>query len=202
MPTAFALTFDYLCPFARNAHEHVLVALDGGADLDVTFTPFSLAQSHLEDGAPDVWDAADPDAASGVLALQVGLAVRDELPHLFPAVHRELFAARHDHGQDIKDEAVLRAALERAGADADKVFEIVASGDALRTLAAEHAVAEVEHGVWGVPTWIAGGRAVFTRLMTRPEGDIELATRTVQRVVDLVVDVPELNEFKQVDVPV
>ena len=29
---AFEITYDYRCPFARNAHEHVLDALEAGAD--------------------------------------------------------------------------------------------------------------------------------------------------------------------------
>jgi hypothetical protein len=37
---------------------------------------------------------------------------------------------------------------------------------------------------------------VFVRLMDRPQGDGELARRTVDRVVDLLVGFPELNEFK------
>ena len=36
MPThTFAVTWDYRCPFARNAHEHVVTGLQGGADWDV-----------------------------------------------------------------------------------------------------------------------------------------------------------------------
>ena len=75
MPLTFAVTWDYRCPFARNAHEHVLDALADGADWDVTFLPFSLGQVHVEEGQPDVWD--NPDADSGLLALQMGVAVRD-----------------------------------------------------------------------------------------------------------------------------
>jgi len=40
MSLTFAVTWDYRCPFARNAHEHVLTALDAGADWDVRFVPF------------------------------------------------------------------------------------------------------------------------------------------------------------------
>ena len=44
---AFALTWDYRCPFAWKAHDHVVTALQGGADWDVTFLPFSLGQVHV-----------------------------------------------------------------------------------------------------------------------------------------------------------
>jgi hypothetical protein len=50
--------------------------------------------------------------------------------------------------------------------------------------------------VWGVPTFIQGEGAVFVRLMERPRGDAELATRTIERVVSLLAEFPELNEFK------
>jgi len=45
---SFAVTWDYLCPFARNAHEHLVAGLEGGAPWDVTFSPFSLIQAQNE----------------------------------------------------------------------------------------------------------------------------------------------------------
>src|SRR5215813_9086562 len=93
---AFEITYDYRCPFARNAHEHVLDALEAGADWEVTFVPFSLGQVHVAEGQPDVWD--DPEADTGLLALQAGTVVRDKFPDRFLAVHRALFALRHDEG--------------------------------------------------------------------------------------------------------
>src|SRR3954452_4533349 len=74
-PLAFAVTFDYRCPFARNAHEHVVAGLRAGAAWDVTFVPFSLGQVHVGEGEPDVWDHWRDD--TGLLALQAGVVVRD-----------------------------------------------------------------------------------------------------------------------------
>jgi hypothetical protein len=194
---SFALTFDYLCPFARNANEHVVAALETGADWDVTFTPYSLSQGHVEEGGVDVWDRDDPSAASGILALEVGLAVRDEFPDRFLAVHRALFAARHDEGRDIKDEAVLRDALAAAGADADAVFDVVRGGEPLKRLRAEHEENVEQHGVWGVPTFIGTDRAVFVRVLDRPEADASGSQDKVEQVVRLVDGHPWLHEFKQ-----
>ncbi len=42
---------------------------------------------------------------------------------------------------------------------------------------------------------------MFVRLMDRPEGDGELATTTVDRVLDLLTGWPELNEFKHTSIP-
>ena len=64
----------------------------------------------------------------------------------------------------------------------------------------EHEAAVAEHGTWGVPTFVVGDQAIFVRLMDRPEGDGADATRTIERVLDLL-DWPELNEFKHPRLP-
>lgn len=198
----FAITFDYLCPFARNANELVASAFEDGADWNVDFLPYSLVQGHVEEGDSDVWDRENPYAESGIRALATGLAVRDHQPERFLAAHRELFAARHDRGQDLKDPEVIRAALQRAGADADRIIGLVEDGEPLGTLHKEHERGVQDHDVWGVPTFVAGERAVFIRLLERDDGDPADARRTIERVLDLVEDFPTLHEFKQTDRPV
>jgi 2-hydroxychromene-2-carboxylate isomerase len=192
--TSFAVTWDYRCPFARNAHEHVLAGLEAGADWDVRFVPFSLGQVHVEEGDLPIWERPDED--SGLLALQVGTVVRDAFPDAFRAVHHSLFALRHDTGRDIRDESLLRQVLVDNGVDADAVFARIATGEALDTIRHEHSEVAKSHEVWGVPTFIVGDRAAFIRFMHRPEGDLEVGRRTVARVVDMLETFPELNEFK------
>ncbi|HEX4979250.1 MAG TPA: DsbA family protein [Acidimicrobiales bacterium] len=199
MSLSFAVSWDYRCPFARNAHEHLVEGLQAGADWDVTFIPFSLNQVHVAEGDPDVWD--DPTKAPDLLAMQLGIAVRDRQPEHFLATHRALFAARHDEGRDIRDEVVLREALDAAGADAGAAFAAVEDGWTLETFRKEHEAAAGDWKVWGVPTFVRDGQAVFVRLMNRPEGDGALATATIERVVDLVSGWPELNEFKHTSIP-
>ena len=201
MSRSFGITFDYLCPFARNANEHVVTGLRAGAAWDVTFVPYSLAQGHVEEGQPDVWDR-EGKAASGVLALQIGITVRDRFPARFLDVHEAIFAARHDQGADIKDGSVLRGVLDAAGLDADEVFEAVDDGTALKLLREEHDAGVRDHGVWGVPTFITDARSVFVRLMDRPAGDAVVAQQRIEQVVDLVNGTLELHEFKQVDLTV
>lgn len=200
MTPTFDLTFDYLCPFARNAAEFVIDGLEAGADWDVTFTPYSLAQGHTDEGELAVWDGDDPNRRSGILALQVGLAARDRFPDVFLAVHRELFALRHDRGEDLRDLDAIRKALDATDVDTDAVFEAVDAGAYLDVLRTEHDRNVEVHGVWGVPTFIAGGRAVFARFMDRPT-DGAAAIERIDRIVDMVANFPELNEFKQVDIP-
>jgi hypothetical protein len=198
---SFGLTFDYLCPFARNACEHVTSALRAGAGWDVRFLPYSLAQGHVEEGDVDVWDRDDPTRSSGILALLAGLVVRDAFPEHFLDAHDAFFAARHDEGRDLKDPDVIRRTLAGVGVDEDAVFATIEDGRALKVLRDEHELGVREHSVWGVPTFIAGGRAVFVRVLDRPEGNRALATGRIEQILDLVEGSPMLHEFKQTDLP-
>ena len=190
----FALTWDYRCPFARNAHEHVAEALADGAGWDVTFLPFSLSQVHVPEGGTPVWE--DPEKASDLLALGSGLIVRDQYPDRFLDAHVALFAARHDEGRDLREAAVVADVLERAGVPGDKVVAEVESGAVMDALRQAHEEAASELGVFGVPTFIVDDRAVFVRLTTRPLGDAATARRTIEGVIGLFDEHPELNEFK------
>ncbi len=194
----FSVTWDYRCPFARNAHEHLLAALEAGADWDVRFVPFSLRQAHVEDGEADVWD--EPEKDSGLLALEVAVVVRDWYSDRFPAVHRELFALRHDRDGSLRDETALRAVLTEAGVPADEVFAEIATAKPRTVVRDEHQEASAEHDVWGVPTFVMGDQAAFVRLMERPNGDGALGQATIERVLDLL-SWPELNEFKHTSIP-
>ena len=195
MTRSFTITFDYLCPFARIANEAVVEALESGADWDVTFAAFSLSQSHVEDGDADVWDRPAGSAGiRGVTALEWAVAVRDEFPDAFPTFHVGLFDARHADAADVDDPALLRTLTAEAGLSPDEVAGIVAGGTPRKTLAAEHQDLVDQHAVFGVPTFIAGGEAVFVRMMERHHrADLE-------RVLDMV-EWNRLNEFKRTRIP-
>jgi len=192
-PRAFAVTFDYRCPFARNVHEHVLDGLEAGADWDVRFTPFSLSAAK-----DPTWDRAQD---SGLLALELAVAVRDGQPERFPAAHRALFALRHDEGGHLRDLAALATALDRVGVDVSAALDEVESGVPLKTVRKEHEAAANEHTVWGVPTFIAGDQAAFVRLMERPVDADVRGAEAIDRIVDMLVGWPELNEFKHTALP-
>jgi len=199
--TSFAVTWDYRCPFARNVHEHILTGLAAGAPWDVRYLPFSLGQAHVEEGQPSVWD--EPDKDSGLLALQAGVVVRDEYSAEFPAVHRALFGARHDVALRLDDRTVVEKVLAEHGVPAADVFERIDSGAALKKVRDEHEAYVASHNVWGVPTFIVGEAAAFVRLMDRSPSDADPATsiRAVERVLELLTDWPELNEFKHTTLP-
>ena len=199
MDRTFSVTWDYLCPFARNAHEHLVEALEGGVPWEVTFSPFSLMQAHVAEGEPSVWDQSEP--ALGVLALQAGIVVRDRYPERFLEVHRALFAARHDEGRDLSDPEVITSVLSTCGVPADDVLDQVAAGWPLKELRTSHEASVADHAVFGVPTFVVADQSVFVRLMTRPNGDASASRAVVERVLDLIADHPEINELKHTTIP-
>ena len=199
MTRRFAITHDYLCPFARNAAEVVVRVLETGEPFEVGFRAFSLSQVHLEEGEAPVWQPG-AELRSGVRALQWGLAVRDELPERFPAVHLALFAARHDQGLDLNDPEVLATAVASAGVDPGEVEKLVAGGRPAAALADDHTWAVDTSRVFGVPTFVTAHRSVFVRLMDRPASP-EAARSTLERVLTMVEDWPDLNEFKATAIP-
>ncbi|HEX4491314.1 MAG TPA: DsbA family protein [Acidimicrobiia bacterium] len=194
MSRQIAVTFDYRCPFARNAHEAVVNALREGTDIDYRFQAYSLDQVHVEEGSPAVWDRPADERGGGVLALEWGIAIRDQFPEQFLDAHVALFAARHDKGLQLKDEAVLRDAAAGVGIDVDAVAAEVATGRPLKALAAEHTEAVDRWAVFGVPTFCEGEEATFIRFMERGRAD-DLA-----RAVELL-DWSRFNEFKRTRVP-
>jgi protein-disulfide isomerase-like protein with CxxC motif len=194
MSLSFGITFDYRCPFARNAHEHVVEGLKAGADWDVRFLPFSLSQNKVEDDEPSVWE--DPSKDSGILAMQLGVAIRETQPERFLDAHVALFSVRHDLGKDTRDAAVLREVLAGAGVDVDAAFTEVATGVPLKVIQDEHERGVADHSVWGVPTFINGEDAAFVRVMDRPRDGVQDPVKVVERLVSLLTGWPELNEFK------
>jgi hypothetical protein len=186
-----AVTFDYRCPFARNAHEAVVTAIRADALADVTwrFAAFSLDQVHVEEGETPVWERPPEAWGSGVLPLLYGIAVRDAFAGQFLDAHLALFAARHDQGRKLGSEAVLREVVTSVGLDADAVAEEVWSGRPLKTLAEEHRQAVEQWAVFGVPSFVEHDDAVFIRFMERGRVD------DLERAVGLL-DWTRLNEFK------
>jgi DSBA-like thioredoxin domain len=192
--TSFAVTWDYRCPFARNAHEHLAVALTAGAGWDVRFLPFSLSQVHVPEGGTPVWE--DPTKVKDLLAPAAAIVVRDQYPDRFLDAHVALFAARHDEGLDLRVPHVVARVLDVVGLPGDAVVDEAQAGAAVKELRRSHDEAVATWAVFGVPTFVLDDRAVFVRLMSRPHGDAALARRTIQGVLDLVEAQPDLNEFK------
>jgi DSBA-like thioredoxin domain len=191
---SFSVTWDYRCPFARNAHEHLALSLDSGAPWQVTYIPFSLTQTHVPEGGTPVWD--DPEKAGDLIALAAGVVVRDRFPAHFLDVHNSLFEARHDKGLDLREASVIRDVLTSHGLSADAVFHEIEEGWPTEAIRKEHEDVVNRLEVFGVPTFIVDERAAFVRFTTRPKGDAEVARRTMGNVIRLLTEHNELNEFK------
>jgi predicted DsbA family dithiol-disulfide isomerase len=194
MPIQFALTYDYLCPFACIANEVVVDALHDGVDWQVEFVPFSLAQTKVEEGEPAVWERAQGAAGTrGVLAHQWSLAVRDSAPTLWSSFHVAVYRARFQDAADLEDPEVLARVAGDVGLDPATITEAVAGGEPMAALAEMHTELEKRWSVFGVPTFIRGSEAVFVRFMERSREDVE-------KVVSML-DWVNVNEFKRTTIP-
>ena len=87
------------------------------------------------------------------------------------------------------------------GLNGTGIVEDALSGWPAELARSEHEEGAQRWGVFGVPTFITGEKAVFVRVMSRPEGDAKLAETTVERVLDLVDGFPDLNEYKFTRIP-
>jgi len=196
--TVFGITYDYLCPFARNANEHVLAGIAGGAAWDVDFVPLSLTQLKSAESGTPRWDGPGALRRSGVLALAVAEVVRVHRPERFIDVHRELFALRHDRGEDLRDPNCIAGALDRIGVESALVDS---APEGLERLHATHDDL-VRREVWGVPTLLGTRRAAFVRVLDRPTADAGVSVARISRLLELLEGEPMLHEFKQVDLPI
>jgi hypothetical protein len=194
----FGLTYDYRCPYGRIVHDHVYWGLQGGADWAVHFVPFCLGQTHVEPGDPDIWDRPEDD--SGMLALQLSIAIRDTQAEHFLEAHHALYEHRHAVSGSLRDMNVLGEVVASCGVDVDAAVREMESGRPLATIRDEHTTYARTHHVWGVPVFIQGDKAVFVRLLDRPDDDPARAKDTIERVIENI-SWDSLNEFKHTSVP-
>lgn len=194
MAYRYEITFDYRCPFARNANLAVVEAVRRGRGHEVGFRPFSLDQAHVAEGEPPIWERPPGERGRGTRALLYALAVRDHFPEHFLDWHAGAFLARHTEARDLSDDAVLRDVAASAGLDPDAVAVAADDPATVAQLASEHVEAVKRWDVFGVPTFIVGDEAVFVRLMEPGRVD------DLERALDLV-PWSRFNEFKRTRIP-
>lgn len=196
--SAFSLSYDYRCPFAKNIHLHVVAALRAGTEHAVTFVPWSLSQGHRAEGAPDVWD--DPTRDGDLLALAVSVAVRDLQPERFLDAHAALFRARHERGVRLVTREEVAAVLAPLGVELGPVFDDVDSRRPHKVIGAAHQEFEA-YQAFGVPTFVLGGDATFVRYMDPPTDDPTASVELLDTLIGLMEHRGALNEFKHTTVP-
>ena len=197
MPS-FDLSFDYRCPFAKNMHLHVLTALRAGADLDVTFMPWSLSQGSREEGAPDVWN--DPAYDADLLSLAAGISIRDQQPDVFLDAHEALFRARHGGRKRLVTLEEISDVVAPLGVDMTKVANDVASRRPHDVIAASHKEFD-RYQAFGVPTIVVNEQATFVRYMDEPTEDAQASVDLVTTLVTMMASQPAINEFKHTQLP-
>ena len=165
-----------------------------GADFQISFEPYTLSQGHVPEGNPACWD--DPAYDADLLSLEVGLTVRDHFPDQFLDTHLALFTARHEHGNSLRTEALIRPVLEVHGVDADAVFAEVKTGKARAEIAETWTKRTHEQQVFGVPTFFVGDNAVFIRYMDRATSDGQASIAVITELLDLIANRRAINEFK------
>jgi protein-disulfide isomerase-like protein with CxxC motif len=195
----FAVTYDYRCPFARNIHEHLVVAQLGGAGFNVTFMPFSLDQAHREDDEESVFE--NPSGARGIRPILASLVAMENYPDRFLTLHRALFSARHDQARDVEQPETLAQVLQESGLDPLAVEAEMDRDWPLAQFREAHTSAVEKYSVFGVPTFIVGEQAVFVRVMTRPTTDPRPSRDLIGQLLTMIEKQPEINEFKHTRLP-
>jgi 2-hydroxychromene-2-carboxylate isomerase len=196
--TAFDLSYDYRCPFAKNIHLHVIKALGAGAPFEVTFVPWTMSQSYQEEGSPYVWN--DPAFDSDHLSLAASVSVRDQQPDLFLATHEALFRARHEQAIRLVTWDEIDLVLTPLGVDLDQVHADVASRRPHEVMGKSYEEFST-YEAFGVPTFVVNGDATFVRYMTPPTEDAEHSIKVITSIIDLMTLDPDLNEFKHTRLP-
>ena len=130
MSRTIAVSFDYRCPFARNAPRGRRRRIPRRASTWTSASWRSRSTRCTSRRASRRYGIATPTASGAAAsALEWGIAVRDPFPDHFLDAHIALFAARHDQGLKLKDEDVLREAATGVGLDPDAVAaEVAAAG--------------------------------------------------------------------------
>ena len=111
--TAMAKKLGVPVELVEHASSGEIVNARDNGTWDVTFLPFSLGQSHVAEGETTVWER--PEIDSGIVALQVAVAVRDTQPERFVDVHHGLFEHRHAAAGALRTAAYLDPVLTAAG---------------------------------------------------------------------------------------
>lgn len=190
MSRTITVTYDYRCPFARNAHEAIAAAIESGTDIDWAFSPFFLDQSTVGSDTPPLWEQPAGARGTGALALEWSVVIRDQFPDRFLSWHVGAFAARFDRGLHIEDPTVVREVATAAGVDVEAVAAAVSTGAPLAAAGRAHTDVVDRYDVFGVPTFIENDVATFIRFMERGRVD------DLDRAVDLL-EWTRLNEFKR-----
>ena len=175
--------------------------MGGETPLDVTWKPFSLAQVNQKIG-PDhrVWDEPDEALDPSLWGLRAGQAARRQGEDALRAYLPRLLKARHQDRVELNDEAVLLSLAQEAGLDVERFAADLHDRSTLDEIAASHAYAVEEVGVFGTPTFVfEGGGSAFLKLI-RPR-EPEQALSAFNSLLGLMRDEAFVGEVKRPQPP-
>jgi 2-hydroxychromene-2-carboxylate isomerase len=177
--------YDYTCSYSYRFWRWI-DACAGPLGLDVEWRTFSLREINREPGVPSLFEDAHGSSVS-VLALALAHAARRAD---FDRYHRDVFHAMHEEHLKVSAEDLLDIA-SKAGVERDAFERERArwTGSAAR----DHASGVAEHGVFGTPTVVMNGSAIFVRFAEIPSETGSLF-ETLERVC---VGYPEIIEMKR-----
>ncbi len=167
MSERVAFYLDPSCPWAWLTSRWVLEAAKV-RPLQVEWRLFSLAEVNrgVEEGRAQEAHAAS-HAAMRVMALARRRGGEEALGRLYTA----LGEARHERGDSLAEEGVIRAALSQAGLDPALHAQALADPQTDEDVLAEHKQVVERHQAFGVPTLVIDGSAIFGPIVrTVPRG--------------------------------
>ena len=176
--------YDYTCGYSYRFWRW-LDACAAPLGLDVEWKAFSLREINRDPGTPSLFDPSGSSVS--VLALALAHAAREAD---FDRYHRDVFNAMHEEHRKVGPDDLLAIATG-AGVDRD-AFEAHRSRWT-QSAGREHGEAVAGHGVFGTPTLILDGSAIFIRFSEIPSEQGPLF-EILQRVCS---GYPQLIEIKR-----
>jgi len=167
MPERVAIYVDPSCPWAWLTSRWLREASQV-RPLQVEWKLFSLVEVNrgVEEGRAKEAHAAS-HAAMRVMALARRLKGQDAIERLYTA----LGEARHERGDSLAEEGVVRAALSQAGLDPGLHAQALTDPQTDEDVLAEHKQVVEAHQAFGVPTLVVNGSAIFGPIVrTVPRG--------------------------------
>jgi predicted DsbA family dithiol-disulfide isomerase len=146
-PVSIDFHFDPACPLAWRTFLWIREARKV-RPINITWRFFSLEVVNRKEGVTPDYQNAGSWAAHRMLALARRQGGNEAVERLY----QTLGAARHGHGENIKQPDVLRAAAKQADLDPGIVDAALADESTIQDVLADHQEAVQRYRAFGVPT--------------------------------------------------
>jgi len=158
---AVTVFYDYTCQYSYRALHWLDRVREVRPSLEVHWATFSLKEVNRSDDEPS-WVTADAPPSVSVFAQALAHAARDAD---FDRYHRVVFDAMQGEHRKLGEEELLAFAAS-AGVDVERF--VAERGRWIAAVGGEHREAVARWGVYGTPTVLLPGGAVYLRLQEQP----------------------------------